>query len=150
MGEPLPGQIPDNIFLSVQQLLMKANVVASTGDIIVQDDATAFWIKAATNEVLEHGFGQTRVDIDTTGLVDGEVAVEALTPPSYIFSIAGGVINPGDYVKLDTSGQKWIVANAADLAAGLVGGRFSRKAGDSRSNPAALDDVIIIKTGVAA
>ena len=150
MGEPLPGQIPDNIFLSVQQLKMKATQVGLAGDIIVQDDATEFWILAASAEVLEHGFGQARVDFDTTGLVDGEVAIEALTPPSYIFAVSGGVINPGDYVKLDASGQKWIAAVAADLAAGLVGGRFSRKAGDSRSNPAALDDVIIIKTGVAA
>ncbi|MEK0336977.1 MAG: hypothetical protein QQN41_06030 [Nitrosopumilus sp.] len=150
MGEPLPGQIPDNIFLSIQQLKLKADVVGLTGDIIVQDDATAFWIKASTNEVLEHGFAQARVDFDSTGLVDGEVAIESLTPPSYLFVVAGGVINPGDYVKLDTSGQKWIVANAADLAAGLVGGRYSRKIGDNVSNASALDDIIVIKTGVAA
>lgn len=150
MGEPLPGQIPDNIFLSVQQLKLKATQVGNVGDILVQEDASAFWIKASTAEVLEKGFAQARVDFDSTGLVDGEVAIEALTPPSYIFAVAGGVINPGSYVKLDTSGQKWILALAADLAAGLVGGRYSRKAGDSQSNPCALDDVIIIKTGVAA
>jgi len=150
MGEPLPGQIPDNIFLSVQQLKLKATQVGFVGDIIVQDDATDFWILATSAEILEHGFAQARVDFDTTGLVDGEVAIEALTPPSYIFAVASGVINPGDYVKLDASGQKWEVADAADLAAGRVGGRYSRKAGDSRSNASALDDIIIIKTGVAA
>ena len=137
MGEPLPGQIPDNIFLSIQQLKIKADETGLTGDIIVQDDATAFWIKATGAEVLEHGFGQARVDFDTTGLVDGEVAIESMTPPSYLFVIAGGVINPGDYVKLDGSGQKWIAAVAADLAAGLVGGRYSRKIGDNTSDACA-------------
>lgn len=151
MGEPLKGQVPDNIFLSIGQARIKGDVTAVAGDVVIPNPAApAFWIKAATAAVLDNGFGVARVDIDTTGLSDGEVAVEVMTPPSKIYGQAGGIINPNGYVKLDASGQKWVAATETDLVAGTVGGRYEKVAGSTVDAPCALDDIIIIKTGVGA
>lgn len=150
MGEPLPGQIVDNIFVSIQQVRLANDVVVAAGDIMICEATTQYWIKAASADVLEDGWGQSRVAADNTGGVDGAVVIEAMVPPSYIYAKAGGAIHPGDYVKLDASGQKWVAAAAADLAAGTVGGRYAGKAGTSIQGDAADLDIIIIKTGVAA
>lgn len=154
MGEPRPGQFPDNIFTSVQQIKMGTNVVANAGDWIIRSSTPAqLWLLAdATSDAVDlsaRGLVQTRVDIDTTGLAAGVVSVEASEAPSYVYAIAGGALPAGCKVKLGTTGQKFIVANAADLAAGLVVGRFSRLKGDSAGNNDAVDlDVIILKMGV--
>lgn len=153
MGEPRPGQIVDNIFLSIQQVKIDTNVVASEGDILVRDTGTGFWVLADGNDdqvdLSNLGLVQTRVDIDTTGLTAGVVSVEVFGSPSYIYAVAGGAIPAGSFVQLSTNGQKFIIADAADLAAGFVVGRMSRLSTDSAGNNAAVDtDIIILKMGV--
>lgn len=158
MGEPRPGQIPDNIFLSVQQVKLKGDEVGSKGDNLVKD-AGGFWRRADTagDELIITGFGQSRVDFDTTGLADGAVSIEAMTSPSYIYAYAGGVILNGADVKLNVAAsaphdiaQTFVQAVVADIALGSVKGKFSRLAGDSAgNNDAVAGNVIIVKLGVA-
>lgn len=154
MGEPTPGQIVDNIFLSIQQIKLGTNVVASEGDWLIRDGTPAnLWVLAdASSDAVDlaaRGLVQTRVDIDTTGLAAGSVSAEVFGAPSYVYAVAGGVVVAGSLVKLGTTGQKFIAAVAADLAAGFVVGRMSRLATDSAGNNDAVDtDIIILKMGV--
>ncbi len=156
MGEPRPGQFPDNIFTSVQQIKVGANVVANTGDWIIRSGTPAnLWILAdATSDAVDlaaRGLVQTRVDIDTTGLAAGAVSVEASESPSYVYALAGAaqVILAGSLVKLFTDGQSFMAADAADFAAGLVVGKFSRLATDSAgNNDTTGGEVIVLKMGL--
>ena len=153
MGEPAPGQIPDNIFLSVQQIEIAGDVVASAGDWLVLSSTPAEGHKKAgaaddAVDLSARNLVQTRVAIDTTGLADRAVTAECFSAPSYVYGIAGGALVAGSLVRLGTTGQKFIAAVAADLAAGEVCGRFSRLAGDSAGNNDAVDtDIIIMKMG---
>ena len=155
MGDPRPGQIPDNIFLSVQQVFLAADQVGNKGDLLVRDAlGTNVWILANAAAITADkqrlgGVMESRVDFDTTGLAAGAVAIEVLSAPSYIFAIAGGAINPGDRVKLDPAGQKFLTALPADITNGDVMGRYSRLAVDQAGNNPAVDlSVIIVKLGV--
>lgn len=150
MGEPRPGQIPDNIFLSVQQQKVDADVVGNKGDILVRNGASNTWgLADGTANEADSGIMQSRVDIDTTGLAAGEVAIEVLSAPSYIFAIAGAALNPSDPVKLDGTGQKFILFVQGTDDDRLNLGRFSRLASDQAGNNPAVDtDVIIVKLGV--
>jgi len=154
MGEPAPGQIPDNILLSIQQVQMAGDEVILAGDIMVRSGTPAEgWKKAGAADdgvdLAARGLVQSRVDIDTTGLADLAVTAEVLAAPSYIYAVAGGALKVGSFVKLGTTGQKFIAAVAADLAAGFVVGRFSRLSTDSAGNNDAVDlDIIIVKMGV--
>ena len=152
MGEPQPGQITDNIFLSVQQQRIDADVVANVGDILVRNGTGESWgLADGTANEADSGIMQTRVDIDTTGLAANAVVVEVLAAPSYIYAVAGGILNPGDPVKLDGGGQKFIlfVQGVDDIR--LQVGRFSRLSIDQAGNNASVDtDIIIVKLGVGA
>jgi hypothetical protein len=152
LGEPQPGQIPDNIFLSVQQQKLDADVVCNVGDILVRNGASETWgLADGTANEADSGIMQTRVDCDTTGLVAGEVAVEVLSAPSYIYAVAGGVLNPGDPVKLDGSGQKFVLFVQGTDDVRLNVGRFSRLSIDQAGNNPSVDtDIIILKLGVGA
>lgn len=152
MGEPRPGQIVDNIFLSIQQQFIDADVVASEGDILVRNGASNTWgLADGTANEADSGIMQTRVDIDTTGLAAAAVSVEVLSAPSYIYAIAGGALNPGDPLKLDASGQKFILFVQGTDNIRLYVGRFSRLSTDSAGNNSAIDtSIIIVKTGVSA
>ena len=154
MGEPRAGQIPDNIFLSVQQIEIAGDVVASEGDWLVLSSTPAEGHKKAGAaddgvDLSARNLVQTRVDIDTTGLADRAISVECISAPSYCYAVMGGAVVAGSLVKLGTTGQKFIAAVAADLAAGYVVGRYSRLKGDSAGNNDAVDtNVGIIKLGV--
>ncbi len=154
MGEPRPGQIPDNIFLSVQQVKLNGDVVASAGDWLIRSSvANEFWVKAdATSDAVDlsdRGLVQSRVDIDTTGKGDGDISVEVLSRLSQVYAVAGGAIPALSNVKLHTDGQTFVEADADDLAAGLVVGQMVRLSGDSAgNNDAVATDVFIMKLGV--
>jgi len=157
MGDPRPGQIPDNVFISIQQIKVGAEVVANAGDWLIRHVGTPtnLWLLAGGSDddvdLSVRGLVQTRVDIDTTGVPAGEVTVEAFESPSTIYGIAEGPIQAGSLVKLGSDGQTFIPAVAADIAAGKVVGKFSRVATDSAGNNDAVAlDVIIIKMGVGA
>lgn len=152
MGEPQPGQIPDNIFLSVQQQRIDADVVANVGDILVRNGTGESWgLADGTANEADAGIMQTRVDIDTTGLAANSVVVEVLAAPSYIYAVAGGILNPGDPVKLDGGGQKFILFVQGTDDVRLNVGRFSRLSIDQAGNNASVDtDIIILKLGVGA
>lgn len=154
MGEPTPGQIVDNIFLSIQQIEIAGDVVASAGDWLVLSGTPSegHVLADATSDAVDLSalnLVQTRVDIDTTGLADRAVSVECISAPSYVYAIMGGAVVAGSLVRLGTTGQKFIAAVAADLAAGEVVGRYSRLSTDSAGNNDAVDtDIGIIKLGV--
>ncbi len=154
MGEPTPGQIPNNIFLSIQQVQMAGDEVILAGDWMLRSSTPAEgWKKAGAADdsvdLAARGLVQSRVDIDTTGLADLAVTAEVLAAPSEVYAVAQGVIRAGSFVRLHTDGQRMIAAVAADLAAGEVVGRFSRLSTDSAgNNDAATADIIIVKMGV--
>ncbi len=153
MGEPRPGDIVDNIFISIQQIKIAGDVVASKGDWLVLSSTPAEGhVKAGVNDdevdLSARNLVQTRVDIDTTGLADRAIAVECFASPSYVYAIMGAATVPG-LVKLDTNGQEFEPAVAADFAAGKVVGKYSRLSTDSAGNNDAVDtDIGIIKMGV--
>lgn len=157
MGEPRPGQFVDNIFISVQQLKLKANEVGSEGDLLIKD-VGGFWRRAdsAGDVDIIDGFAQSRVDFDTTGLADGAVSIEAFASPSYIYAVAGGFIKNGAPVILNVSStsnfdiaQTFVEGATTDFADGAIRGKFSRLSTDSAgNNDAALEDIIIVKLGV--
>lgn len=156
MGEPTPGQIVDNIFLSIQQVKIGANVVATEGQWLIRDGTPAnLWVLAdGTSDAVDlsaRGLVQTRVDIDTTGLAAGAVSVEVLAAPSYVYAKAGAaqVIRAGGLAKLFTDGQSFMPALAVDIPLGLVVGRMSRLATDSAGNNDTVGaDTFILKMGV--
>lgn len=154
MGEPTPGQIPDNIFTSIQQIEIAGDVVASAGDWLVLSSTPAEGhVLAGTSDdevdLSARNLVQTRVAIDTTGLADRAITAECFAAPSYVYAVMGGAVVAGSLVKLDTNGQEFEAALAADLAAGKVVGRYSRLATDSAGNNDAVDtDIGIIKMGV--
>lgn len=155
MGDPRPGQIPDNIFISVQQLKMKSGETGLAGDILVKDGG-GFWRRAdlAVDITIEE-FAQARVDFDTQSVADGEISIEALTSPSYIYAIAGGVITNGSLVQLNpivtanfSIAQTLIAADKSNIGTNAIYGKFSRLSTDSAgNNDAVLHDVIIVKLG---
>ncbi len=68
-----------------------------------------------------------------------------------IYAISGGALNPGDPLKLDASGQKFILFVQGTDDVRLNVGRYSRLSTDSAGNNSAVDtDIIIVKTGVSA
>ena len=161
MGDPRPGQIPDNIFVSIQQVKIAENVVVPAGTWL-ERVAVQAWFDvlgsqtdgAPTANIA--GFVQTRVDIDTTGLANGEVTVEAFSAPSYVYAIAGAVIYPESIVRFEEASDSGTPGNVFPADAGDLDvhggiGRYSRVATDSAGNNAcAVGDVILIKLGVGA
>lgn len=151
MGEPQKGDYVDNIFLSKQQIKLKGGISGSKGDILVPENATTgIWVLASADDVdVSNGFAMAYVDFDTTGFSDGEIVIEACTAPTYIYAEMGEAITPNARVKFDGTTQKFVLAAAADLAAGYVVGRFSRLSTDQAgNNPSADTDIGIIKLGV--
>lgn len=150
MGDPRPGQFPDNIFISIQQLKLTGVKIGNVGDILYRPAADNLWASVNVDNptidaaLIAKGIAQTRVDFDTTGLAGGKVSIEAFRLPSYIYAVAGGVINPGDSVTIDTNG-KFVATTTQNLMVGV----YSRLSTDSAgNNSAVLDDIIIVKLGV--
>ena len=66
---------------------------------------------------------------------------------SFVCVDAGGAIQPGGYVAVETGSAEVIVGAAADLAAGYVVGRYVKHPGEDKATPAADGDVVIIHLG---
>lgn len=161
MGAPQPGQIPDNIFLSIQQLkLAKLNgaavpvaYTAKAGAMLYRPIAAKeFWspiagkAAALTAAEVSRGIAQTRVDLISPAN-DGEVAVEAMAPPSYIYALMGGNIFPENITTINAAGE---FITLATKSTGLDVGRYSRRAIDQAGSNKAIDtDIGIIKLGVS-
>ncbi len=150
MGDPLPGQFPDNIFISIQQLQLTGTKTGSAGDILYRPSTDNLWASVAADTptidatLIAKGIAQTRVDFDTTGLLDGAVSIEAFRPPSYIYGVAGGAINPGDWVTINSAGE-FIATTTQSLKVGV----YSKLSTDSAGNNSAIaTDIIIVKLGV--
>lgn len=156
MGDPRPGQIPDNIFLSIQQLKMDTDEVKTKGNWIARKASQEYYEVLAADLTIAQanaGLAQLRVDVDTTGLTAGSVSVEAMVAPSYVYAYAGAVVYPGDRVKLvwDATNSRMEIAVWIDGTDDprLIIGRMSRVATDSAGNNASADgDVCIVKLGV--
>ena len=150
MGDPQPGQFADNVFMSVQQLAITGAKTGSEGDILYRPADDANWASVRvdtptiTAAIIARGIAQTRVDLDSTGVASGIIKVEAFTAPSYIFGVAGGVIQPGGNVTINTNGQF-----IATTTANLIVGKYSRLSVDSDgSTVSELNDIIVVKLGV--
>lgn len=149
MGEPQPGQIPDNIFLSVQQIKLEGSFSGLAGSFLTHATGEDYWHPAIEAEAKVGGIVQTRVDYDVlSGTVDTDsgVAIEAMAAPSYVYALNGtGTLAPGDLVTIDAATGKFELATATTAI-----GRYSRLAVDQAGNRSAdtEDQVVIIKLGV--
>jgi len=147
MGNPSAGDLVDNVLLFTEVIRLKGSITGVKGDILRPENATSeFWILAPAAADLDTilGFAQARVDFDTTGLTDGEVEIEALFPPSAIFSVSGAAdITPGHLVKL--SSRKFVKWVTSDLPEEIAG-RFIKLASASiNAKTTAADEIIIVR-----
>ena len=65
---------------------------------------------------------------------------QVATQGTFVVVDAGGAIQPGGYVAVETGSAEVIVGTAADLAAGYVVGRYIKHAGEEKATPAADGD----------
>ena len=147
MGEPVPGDIVDNIFTSVQQVFITATGVnkgdllyrktAGTNQYSIVDAALTAGLLQASDVV------QSRVTVTSTEAASNP-PIEVLSAPSYIYVKTGGIITPGALVTVNASAE---VIQTATVNTSI--GRMSRKSTDSAGNNLAADeDTIIVKLGV--
>lgn len=101
MGEPLPGDIPDPIYLKTTNVPLDTNVIVNRGDWLFLAESTGFWDLATTlsnNNILAQHFVQAQEDQNTTGLVAGEQNAAAFGGGSWVYAFAGGDIDPEHFV----------------------------------------------------
>ena len=127
MGEPLPGDFPDPIYVKTQNILLKATQVGSTGDYARWNPAaTASWEVITTTlvpsqgTVIGQGFVQLQQDVNSTGLADAIANAGAFGPGSWFFGLANGTLVPNDYVMLNRTGTQFGFSNERQMAVGTT------------------------------
>ena len=111
MGEPLPGDFPDPIYVKTANILLKATQVGKAGDYARYDTSgTKAWqvvtiaLITAQGPVGGQGIVQLQQDVDSTGFADATVNAGAFGPGSWFYGLATGIINPNDLVVLERFG----------------------------------------------
>ena len=101
MGEPLPGDIPDPIYLKTTNVTLTATQIVSRGDFIEAFDNTN-WQAISTADVMfiNSKVVQSQEAQDSTGFADGEVNLAAFGVGSWIYALAGEVLGSEDPVRL--------------------------------------------------
>ncbi len=111
MGEPLPGDIPDPIYLKTTNIPLQTNQVVSRGDWLIEQTNTlwSLGISHTFEELLEHPMVQAQEDQDTTGVTAGTVNAAAFGAGSWVYAYAGTTIKP----------QSWVIPREVDLGGSL-------------------------------
>lgn len=151
-----PGDIVESTEVFTQNIKLKGAITGSKGDILVPESGTSeYWTNAATGNVnVNNGWAQSRVDYDTTGKSDGDVAIEALVPPSAMFLVANqaDIIPEQRVMLLGNVGAKRVAPVTVTTATPnleLLIGRMRNLAGQNpATKTAATADVVVVKTGV--
>jgi len=101
MGEPLPGDIPDPIYLKTTNVTLTATQIVSRGDFLEAFDNTNWQAIDTTNvQFITSKVVQSQEAQDSTGFTAGEINLAAFGVGSWIYALAGGVIGSEDPVRL--------------------------------------------------
>lgn len=114
MGEPIPGDIPDPIYLKTQNASLKSDQIGFKGDFIrFSNIGVTGWEVLNTTTVpnqgsIPPGLGilQLQEDVDSTGLADAVANGAAFGPGSWIYAVANGNITPNAFVILNRTGNQ--------------------------------------------
>lgn len=80
----------------------------------------------------------------TGGAQDGDTEIQLAGPGSEVTVIAGGAIEPGAPIKVNSDSEA-IAAGAGDVEADLVVGTYLRHPGEDKATPSADTEVIIVR-----
>lgn len=97
MGEPLPGDIPDPIYLKTTNVALAGAVIQTVGDWLQYAVAKSAYdaISVTTpRQLVGKNIVQLQQDIDTTGIADGVNNASAFGTGSWVYAFCGGVIEP--------------------------------------------------------
>jgi hypothetical protein len=101
MGEPLPGDIPDPIYLKTTNVTLTATQIVSRGDFLEAFDNTNWQAISTTSVQFVNGkIVQSQEAQDSTGFSAGEINLAAFGVGSWIYALAGEVLGSEDPVRL--------------------------------------------------
>lgn len=122
MGEPVPGDFPDPIYVKTANVLLKATQVGSAGDYLrYNTTGTKAWevinttLITVQGSITGEGFVQSQQDFNSTGIADAVANAGAFGPGSWFYGLANGTINPNDYVMLGRIGTQFGFKNTRDI-----------------------------------
>ncbi len=101
MGEPLPGDIPDPIYLKTTNIALAGAVIQTVGDWLQFDTAKSSYdaISVTTpRQLVGKNILQLQQDVDTTGIADGVNNASAFGTGSWVYAFCGGVVEPNAQV----------------------------------------------------
>lgn len=109
MGEPVPGDIADPIYLKTTNVPVAGGVDKKKGDFLNYSSTDSSWAAISTTNIApvpNPNFIQLQEDIDATGQADGAMNAAGFATGSRIYAMAGSVMPAGSKCRL--------VAYAAD------------------------------------
>ncbi len=124
MGEPVPGDFPDPIYLKTQNILLKTAQIGKAGDYAIYDNTgTPAWkivnttLFPAQGTILGHGLVQLQQDVNTTSpaVADAIANAGAFGLGSWFYGLANGAILPNEYVTLARTGTQFGFVNVRQL-----------------------------------
>lgn len=111
MGEPLPGDIPDPVYLKTTNVPLQTNQILSRGDWLIEISG-GLWslgISHTFEQLIENPLVQAQEDQNTTGVTAGTVNAAAFGAGSWVYAYAGTTIKP----------QSWVIPREVDLGGSL-------------------------------
>ena len=101
MGEPLPGDIPDPIYLKTTNVSLTATQVVARGDFLRPFDTTN-WESIPTTDVgfINSSVVQSQEAQDSTGFSAGDINLAAFGVGSWIYALIGEAIGNETPVRL--------------------------------------------------
>ena len=101
MGEPLPGDIADPIYLKTTNVALAGAVIQTVGDWLQFSSAKSSYdaISVTTpRQLVGKNILQLQQDVDTTGIADGVNNAACFGTGSWVYAFCGGVIEPNTQV----------------------------------------------------
>jgi len=101
MGEPLPGDIPDPIYLKTTNVTLTATQIVERGQWIEAFDNTNWQVIDTTNvSFINSKVVQSQEGQDSTGFSAGEINLAAFGVGSWVYALCGEVLGSEDPVRL--------------------------------------------------
>ncbi len=97
MGEPLPGDIADPIYLKTTNIALAGAVIQTVGDWLQFSSAKSSYdaISVTTpRQLVGKNILQLQQDVDTTGIADGVNNAACFGTGSWVYAFCAGVIEP--------------------------------------------------------
>jgi len=124
MGEPIPGDFPDPVYVRTANILLKTLQVGSSGDYCrFNPAATASWNVITTTlitvqgSIPGEGIVQLQQDVDTNSpvIADAIANAGAFGPGSWFYGLANGTIKPNALVMLGRIGTQFGFKSTRDI-----------------------------------